>query len=64
MENPYNAVKCSLSINDKVYYYFNLRSVDPEKYGKLILIICLFHVLDKYVSNVTYFFVFVLNISF
>ncbi|KAI9557322.1 putative aconitate hydratase 1 [Daphnia sinensis] len=33
--NPYNHVKCSLSVNDKEYYYFNLRSVDPGKYDKL-----------------------------
>lgn len=41
MANPYNTVKCTLSVNDKAYSYFNLRSVDPEKYGKFQS--CLFH---------------------
>ncbi|XP_046651570.1 cytoplasmic aconitate hydratase-like isoform X2 [Daphnia pulicaria] len=35
MANPYNTAKCTLSVNDKAYSYFNLRSVDPEKYDKL-----------------------------
>ena len=37
--NPYEQARSSISINGKDYSYFNLRAINPEKYGKTVLIV-------------------------